>query len=106
MPEGENLQQVWARSTAAWEAIVASTPLGTADRPTTVLVVAHDAVNKAILCHVVGQSPAQFWTFKQGNGAVSVIDYPQGKSGRAILQAMNITTHLGGVLDKTAAGAL
>jgi phosphoserine phosphatase len=106
MPEGENLQQVWDRSTAAWDAIVASTPTGNSDRPTTVLVVAHDAVNKAILCHVVGQSPAHFWTFKQGNGAVSVIDYPQGAIGKPILQAMNITTHLGSVLDKTAAGAL
>ena len=106
MPEGENLQQVWDRSTAAWDAIVASTPLGGGDRPTTVLVVAHDAVNKAILCHVVGQTPAHFWTFKQGNGAVSVIDYPQGAAGKPILQAMNITTHLGSVLDKTAAGAL
>ncbi|NEO49543.1 MAG: histidine phosphatase family protein, partial [Moorea sp. SIO4A3] len=44
---------------------------------------------------------------KQGNGAVSVIDYPQGLDKAPVLQAMNITTHLsGGVLDKTAAGAL
>jgi phosphoserine phosphatase len=35
-----------------------------------------------------------------------VIDYPQGAEGKPILQAMNITTHLGSVLDKTAAGAL
>jgi phosphoserine phosphatase len=110
MPEGENLQQVWQRTTAAWDAIVASTPLGsnmpTVPRPTTVLVVAHDAVNKAILCHVVGQTSAHFWTFKQGNGAVSVIDYPQGAAGKPMLKAMNITTHLGGILDQTAAGAL
>ncbi len=120
MPEGENLQQVWERATAAWEAIVSSTPMGS-DRPTTVLIVAHDAVNKAILCHVVGQSPEHFWTFKQGNGAVSVIDYRQDGyrqddykqddyrqdvTGKPMLKAMNITTHLGGVLDKTAAGAL
>ncbi|MBD3881647.1 histidine phosphatase family protein [Phormidium tenue FACHB-886] len=105
MPEGENLQQVWDRATAAWDAIVASTPPGDG-QVITVLVVAHDAVNKAILCHVVGQTPVHFWTFKQGNGAVSVIDYPQGAAGKPILQAMNITTHLGSVLDKTAAGAL
>jgi phosphoserine phosphatase len=113
MPEGENLQQVWQRATAAWDAIVSSTPLGEG-RPTTVLVVAHDAVNKAILCHVLGQSPEHFWAFKQGNGAVSVIDYAlssstessKGMTGKPMLQAMNITTHLGGVLDRTAAGAL
>ncbi|HLO50895.1 MAG TPA: histidine phosphatase family protein [Kamptonema sp.] len=100
MPEGENLQQVWERAIAAWQKIVASAS-GTG------IVVAHDAINKAILCHLFGLEPEHFWKFKQGNGAVTVIDYPHGPEGKPVLQAMNITTHLaGGVLDKTAAGAL
>ena len=104
MPEGENLQQVWDRSVAAWNAIVQSA----ADLPAAgiTMVVAHDAVNKALLCYLAGLSPQSFWSFKQGNGAVSVIDYPQGLDQPPVLQASNITTHLGGVLDKTAAGAL
>jgi len=103
MPEGENLAQVWARAIAAWESIVSKY----SKQPKTVLVVAHDAINKAILCHVFGLGPEHFWNFKQGNGAVSVIDYPHGSDGYPVLQSMNITTHLGGgVLDKTAAGAL
>lgn len=107
MPEGENLAQVWQRAIAAWDAIVAATVEQYPDNPTpTVLVVAHDAVNKAILCHMVGWGPEHFWKFKQGNGAVSVIDYPQGAAGKPVIRAMNITIHLGGVLDRTAAGAL
>lgn len=106
MPEGENLQQVWDRTKAAWDAIVASTPPNPEGRLTTVLVVAHDAVNKAILCLLVGCNPESFWTFKQGNGGVTVIDYLQGITEQPVIQAMNITVHLGGVLDKTAAGAL
>ncbi|MCU0569689.1 MAG: histidine phosphatase family protein [Oculatellaceae cyanobacterium Prado106] len=106
MPEGENLNQVWERAIAAWEKIVASTSANPADSAITVLVVAHDAVNKAILCHLAGQGPEAFWSFKQGNGAVSVIDYPDGATGRPVIQAMNLTHHQGGVLDKTAAGAL
>ena len=105
MPEGENLQQVWDRTVAAWDAIVraaASRP-----EPGTTLVVAHDAVNKAILCYVLGLGPEHFWSFKQGNGAVSVIDYAQDADIPPTLMTMNVTTHLaGGVLDKTAAGAL
>ncbi|MBW4440426.1 MAG: histidine phosphatase family protein [Plectolyngbya sp. WJT66-NPBG17] len=101
MPEGENLQQVWDRAVAGWSAIVESAQPGE-----TILVVAHDAINKAILCYVSGLTPAAFWSFKQGNGAVSVIDYPNGADATPLLMAMNITTHLGGVLDKTAAGAL
>jgi phosphoserine phosphatase len=106
MPEGENLNQVWKRAIAAWENII-TTARANSRQPQVGLVVAHDAINKVILCHVAGLGPEQFWNFKQGNGAVSVIDYPLNDDGPALLQAMNITTHLaGGVLDRTAAGAL
>lgn len=107
MPAGENLQQVWDRAVAAWDTIVKAHDTGDSDTAKTVLVVAHDAINKAILCYVTGLGPSAFWRFKQGNGAVSVIDYPKGAGEPAVLAAANITTHLGaGVLDSTAAGAL
>ncbi len=100
MPEGENLEEVSIRAIAAWREIVQSVT-GTG------IVVAHDAVNKALLCHLFNLKPEHFWQFKQGNGAVSVIDYPHGPDGLPVLQAMNVTTHLsGGVFDQTAAGAL
>ncbi|MDX2242628.1 MAG: histidine phosphatase family protein [Leptolyngbyaceae cyanobacterium bins.302] len=104
MPEGENLQQVWDRSIAAWNSILQTT----LDRPEPgiTLIVAHDAVNKALLCYLLGLEPKNFWSFKQGNGAVSVIDYA-GAGSQPVLTCINSTAHLeGGVLDKTAAGAL
>lgn len=105
MPAGENLQQVWERAIAAWNELVAAHSQD--DAVATVMVVAHDAINKAILCHIVGQGPEAFWRFKQGNGAVSVIDYPNGIDSEPVLSAANITTHLSGsIFDKTAAGAL
>ena len=104
MPEGENLQQVWERSVAAWQSIVQA---AAKNQLKTGIVVAHDATNKTLLCHILGLPADNFWNFRQGNGAVSVIDYPSGPDGLPVLQAMNITTHLGGgVFDKTAAGAL
>lgn len=105
MPEGENLQQVWERAIAAWEKIVKEH--SNSESPKTGIVVAHDAINKVILCYLLGLKPDNFWNIKQGNGAVSVIDYPKGAAGKPVLQAINITTHLsGGILDRTAAGAL
>ena len=101
MPEGENLQQVWDRSLATWQRIAAGL-----DADETALVVAHDAVNKTILCGLLGLGPADIWAIKQGNGGVTVIDYPNGAHGRPVVAAMNLTQHLGGVLDRTAAGAL
>ncbi|MDH6058111.1 histidine phosphatase family protein [Umezakia ovalisporum] len=104
MPQGENLQQVWERSVSTWQLIVEA---ALNNELKTGLIVAHDATNKTLLCHVLGLSTKNFWNFRQGNGAVSVIDYPSGLNGLPVLQAMNITGHLsGGVLDKTAAGAL
>ena len=105
MPEGENLKQVWDRAISAWNKIVER--YSNSDNPRTGIVVAHDAINKVIICCLLGLEPANFWNIKQGNGAVTVIDYPQGASGQPILQAINLTNHLSdGVLDKTAAGAL
>jgi phosphoserine phosphatase len=107
MPEGENLQQVWDRANRAWETIIQQGLMSRnndSDMPVG-LVVAHDAVNKVILCKTVGSTPGKFWNFKQGNGAVSVIDF--SPEGLPTLQSMNITTHLeGGILDQTASGAL
>ncbi len=105
MPGGENLQDVWARAEKGWNDIVAA--YSNAQTPQTVMVVAHDAINKAILCRLFGLGPEKFWQFKQGNGAVSVIDYHGGVGSLPVLSAANITTHLSGsIFDKTAAGAL
>ncbi|MCP9774754.1 histidine phosphatase family protein [Cyanobium sp. WAJ14-Wanaka] len=101
MPEGETIHDVWARSLATWHGIAASL-----DPHETALVVAHDAVNKAILCSLLTLGPADIWAIKQGNGGVTVVDYPTGPDGVPVVAAMNLTNHLGGVLDRTAAGAL
>jgi phosphoserine phosphatase len=104
MPEGENLQDVWTRATAAWQKIIAQV----GNEPRTGIVVAHDATNKVLLCNLLGLGLADIWKIKQGNGAVTVIDYPDGIEGQPVIQALNLTNHLsaGGILDTTAAGAL
>ncbi len=103
MPEGENLVGVSARAIAAWQKLLAQV----GNNNQVGIVVAHDATNKVLLCHLLGLGLADFWKIKQGNGAVTVIDYPNGIEGQPVIQALNITSHLSaGILDKTAAGAL
>ena len=101
MPEGETIQDVWTRSVDSWNAIASDL-----DAAETALVVAHDAVNKTILCHLLGLSPADIWSVKQGNGGVTVVDMPSEPGQPAVVACLNLTSHLGGVLDRTAAGAL
>jgi phosphoserine phosphatase len=103
MPEGENLQVLWDRAIATWQQILDRTGNDTRSG----LVVAHDATNKVLLCYLMGLGLADFWKIKQGNGAVTVIDYPEGITGKPVIQALNLTSHLSGtILDRTAAGAL
>ena len=101
MPAGETIHDVWDRSLKGWQTIAASL-----HPDETALVVAHDAVNKTILCALLGLSPADIWAVKQGNGGVTVIDYPHGPDEPPVVVCLNQTAHLGGVLDRTAAGAL
>ena len=101
MPEGETIQDVWERSVESFESISTNLPSeGTA------LVVAHDAVNKTIICHLLGLKHADIWMIKQGNGGVTLIDIPQDSSQPMVITCLNLTSHLGGLLDCTAAGAL
>ena len=72
----------------------------------TALVVAHDAVNKTILCHLLGLTPSEIWMIKQGNGGITIIDLSEKENQPDQITCLNITSHLGGIIDLTAAGAL
>jgi len=101
MPEGETIQDVWARSVTSWQEIAKGL------KPEeTALVVAHDAANKTILCDLLGLTPADIWAVKQGNGGVTVVDINPDPSQPAVVTCLNLTSHFGSVIDRTAAGAL
>ena len=70
----------------------------------TTLLVAHDAVNKTLICHILGLSYSDIWMIKQGNGGITVIDIFKNKN--YVLSSVNITNHLGQIIDITASGAL
>lgn len=66
---GESLQQVFERS---WPALTrACAGLGKDD---TVLVVAHDAVNRVLLCHVLGIPFARLWGFRQAPTTLNLLE--------------------------------
>ncbi|QDH69524.1 histidine phosphatase family protein [Marilutibacter alkalisoli] len=66
---GESLQQVFDR---AWPALLrAGEGLG-ADE--TLLVVAHDAVNRVILCHLLGIPFRRLWTFRQAPTTLNLLE--------------------------------
>jgi probable phosphoglycerate mutase len=66
---GESLQHVLDR---AWPALVRATEgLGAED---TLLIVAHDAVNRVLLCRVLGIPLARLWTFRQAPTTLNLLE--------------------------------
>ena len=101
MPEGESIKDVSERSVEAFDKICKTQK----DNDLTLLV-AHDAVNKTLICNILGINYSNIWMIKQGNGGITVIDLFTDISKPPVISALNITTHLGGIIDTTASGAL
>jgi probable phosphoglycerate mutase len=69
MPGGESLRHVLDR---AWPALTrACHGLGDGD---TLLVVAHDAVNRVLLCRVLGLPLANLWRFRQAPTTLNLLE--------------------------------
>lgn len=86
MPEGENLEDVRKRAREAFDEYAAKYD------GETVLVAAHDAVNKAIVCDLLGLDMSHFWQIKQDNACINVLECDKSIWR---LVTLNSTAHLG-----------
>jgi probable phosphoglycerate mutase len=71
MPGGESLGQVFERS---WQALERAAE-GLGDDQT-LLVVAHDAVNRVLLCRVLGIPMSRLWSFRQAPTTLNLLEGP------------------------------
>jgi len=69
MPGGESLGEVFARAWPAFTRAFEATPVDG-----TLLVVAHDAVNRVILCHILGIAFSRLWGFRQAPATLNLIE--------------------------------
>jgi len=97
MPGGEHLEQVQERSMAAIHDIVEKHP------NQTVLVAAHDAINKVIICGVLEIGLKNFWRVKQDNTGISILEFYEDT---ARVCTLNDTCHLGGLITDKEQAAL
>jgi len=69
MPSGESLAQVLKRS---WQALISVTE--ELDENDTLLIVAHDAVNRVILCNILGLPLSKLWSFRQAPATLNLLE--------------------------------
>jgi probable phosphoglycerate mutase len=83
---GESLQHVLDRAWPALERACAG--LGAEDL---LLVVAHDAVNRVLLCRILGLPLSRLWTFRQAPTTLNLLEGPS--PGRLELVRLNDCQH-------------
>lgn len=71
MPGGESLQQVLDR---AWSGLQRA--CSGLDNDATVLLVAHDAVNRVLLCRILGIPLQRLWGFRQAPTTLNLLEGP------------------------------
>jgi broad specificity phosphatase PhoE len=71
MPGGESLRQVLDRS---WRGLARAAE-GLSDDDT-LLIVAHDAVNRVLLCRILGLPIAKLWAFRQAPTTLNLLEGP------------------------------
>ncbi len=98
MPQGETLDEVRSRAVGSLNEIVSKHK-----DSETILIVAHDAINKILLLNALGLDNSHFWQIKQGNASIDIMEY---KDGKFTITLINDTCHLGGIIDETTVGAL
>ena len=84
-PGGESLEKVRDRAMAALYQVIAR------HQDQTILVAAHQVVNKVLVCAMLGLDNSHFLRIRQDNGCLNIFDYQEGVF-TAIL--INDTCHL------------
>jgi len=85
IPRGETLQQVLTRAVAALREVIRHHP------DDTIVLVAHDSVNRVLLLHALELPLSRYWRFKQNPCCINELDL--SADGFTIL-GINQTDHL------------
>ncbi len=99
MPGGESMDEVLDRSWKAFTELAEG--LGAED---TLLLVAHDAVNRALLCKVLGLPLARLWAFRQAPATLNLLE---GETVDALqVVRLNDASHVAGLFGEAVHRAL
>lgn len=84
-PNGESLRQVRLRGMATLKEVTAR------HEGRIVLLVAHQVVNKVLVCAMLGLDNSHFWRIRQDNGCINVFEHQDGIFAAVLV---NDTCHL------------
>ncbi|XP_031265351.1 probable 2-carboxy-D-arabinitol-1-phosphatase [Pistacia vera] len=92
--EEEVVVKLWSQSGKAWESLLSE--LSDESEPQkTVVAVGHPAVHISLMGHCLNLTKEWMGSFHLDAGSISVVDFPDGPTGRGVIRCINYTAHLG-----------
>lgn len=92
--KNEALVALWDKSGKAWQSLLEALE-GETEPEKVVVAVGHPAAHIALLGHCLRLNTEWMGSFHLNAGSISVIDFPDGPSGIAVVRCINYTAHLG-----------
>ncbi|GAB4824751.1 hypothetical protein Ancab_007615 [Ancistrocladus abbreviatus] len=85
---------LWNQSEKAWQNLLDELSDGSEPQKT-VVVVGCPTVHTSLIAHCLNLTQDWMGSFHLDEGSISVIDFPDGPTGRGIIRCINYTAHLG-----------
>lgn len=92
--EDELLTDLWDQSGTAWKSLLDELS-NEPEADNVVVAVGHPIVIISLLGHCLNLTKDWMGSFHVDAGSISVIDFPDGPSGRGVVRCINYTAHLG-----------
>ncbi|KAF9684590.1 hypothetical protein SADUNF_Sadunf04G0133900 [Salix dunnii] len=92
--EDEALSALWEQSGKAWQSLLKE--LSDESKPEKIVVAVGDpAIHIALMGHCLNLTADWMGSFHLDAGSISVLDFPDGPTGRGTIRCINYTAHLG-----------
>ncbi|KAG8387533.1 hypothetical protein BUALT_Bualt02G0030900 [Buddleja alternifolia] len=92
--EDEITTALWNQSGVAWKCLLEELSKGS-ESENVVVAVGHPALHIAMMGHCLNLTKEWLGSFHLDAGSISVIDFPDGSTGRGVIRCINYTAHLG-----------
>ncbi|KAJ9558873.1 hypothetical protein OSB04_013487 [Centaurea solstitialis] len=89
------LTELWDQSGTAWKSLLNELSNNGSEQDNVVVAVGHPIVTIGLLGHCLNLTKDWMGSFHVDAGSISIIDFPDGPSGRGVVRCINYTAHLG-----------
>ncbi|KAI3450678.1 hypothetical protein Pfo_007343 [Paulownia fortunei] len=93
--EDEITAALWDQSGVAWKCLLDELSKGSSEPENVVVAVGHPALHISMMGHCLNLTKEWVGSFHLDAGSISVVDFPDGPTGRGAVRCINYTAHLG-----------